>query len=88
MAKLEIIQSYGVLELFFKRFVLCRKIVPGEPMFVTRFVEASNASTTAEDGDNTTGNWTNRYDMLTKKQAAALVMIKDLEAKFDKKFAE
>lgn len=87
-AKCEILAAYGVLEFFVRKKILRQKLQQGAPMFVTRIVEASKSHTFVDESVNDTGEWTNRYDMLTKKQGAALQLIKDLDVKFEKQQAD
>lgn len=46
-------------------------------MFVTRFIESSGSSDM--NGPAATGEWTTRYDMLTRKQTMALKIVEELK---------
>lgn len=74
-AKCDILYDYGQLEFFFFKKILRQDIEEGEPLYVHRFIQASE---TGNDG-SAEGQWVGRVKILSEKQEKMIDAIQEVK---------
>lgn len=73
-AKCEILMDYGHLEMFFQKYILRKKINYGDPMYIHRFIQASQAGNKGP----TQGQWVGRVKVITEKQEKLMDQMREI----------